>query len=157
MLLLAGINYRLRSELTHHPVHPAELRRRHHEGYFSSRQFGFHTEIAALLGVIIANDISHNPSAEIGDRSEFHTAISQLFPPDHLCAALLVSHTTATIKRRRRSLWHGRLLIRLVFRPHPNHSKLHQIISTALCRCRYPWLSRAGAVNPHVTMTRFRT
>jgi hypothetical protein len=104
VLLLTRIDDCLRSELTQHPVHPAELRRRHHKGYSLSSQIGFDTKIAPMLGIILANDIAHNAGSEIGDRSEFHATIRQLVPPDHLRAPLLVSPSTATIKRRRLSL-----------------------------------------------------
>jgi hypothetical protein len=115
VLLLARINNCLRSELTQHPVHPAEFRRWHNESNLLSCQFGFDTEIAPMLGIVVANDVPHNTGTKIGKRDEPRTTVAQLLPPDHLRAPLLVSHATAIIKSRGRSLEHGGLLIRLVF------------------------------------------
>src|SRR5271156_2692567 len=114
MLLLPRVNDRLRSELTQYPSHPAKLSRPHHEEHFLSRYFGFDAEIALLLDIIIESNVAYDSRAEIGERSDFLTVISQLLAADHARAMLLVSERPAMLRHRHYVAGYGCTPIRLV-------------------------------------------
>jgi hypothetical protein len=90
MLVLAGIDDRLRAQVPQHPAHPCEFVGRYHKSHPVSRHFGFQAELATLLWAIVPNDIPHNSRTEIRDAGGLHTAILEWFSVDHLGPQLLV-------------------------------------------------------------------
>src|ERR1035438_9602765 len=91
MLLLARVDDGLRAESLQHPTHPGELHRGHGEGQRLSRHFGLQAELAPLLVPIVHDEIAYDAGTEIGEGSDFGTALFGPFDAHHSRAALLVA------------------------------------------------------------------
>jgi hypothetical protein len=95
MLLLTRIHDRLRAKLSQGPTHSDELRCGQGEIDLSTAEFGFYSELALRVRVVVQNEIAHNPDREVGQRGDFQTAIPQLLSADHFVSTLLVANGAA--------------------------------------------------------------
>ena len=90
MLLLARIGNRLRPEPLRHPAHSRELRRRDHKGELVFSQFGFHADLASLFGVIVEDEVAHDPGTEVGKDRVFDAPVIEVLSADHSATAPLI-------------------------------------------------------------------
>jgi hypothetical protein len=89
VLLLSRVDDRPGTEAWEHPRHPAELCRWEHESDSPPVQFGFELKIPSATGIVVKQEVPHDPGGEVGEGCDFHMAIGQHFVPDHLRAPLL--------------------------------------------------------------------
>src|SRR5580704_8588261 len=90
MLLLAGIDDRLRSQLARHPAHSAEFRRGDKERQPGFADYRFDAEFTPLLLPVVDHNVAHDAGMEVCHRGSFKVAALDLFLADHPGPALRI-------------------------------------------------------------------